>query len=78
MQEWSDKIFLGSLILLVISLSFRIFLGPRVIQGYDGIPLDDKKNIMERQMKSIYKTLKSPLTLLSLIGILVSVILSYL
>lgn len=78
MQEWSDRIFLISIIWLVIILSLRTIIGPRVIQGYDGLPLDDKKDVMDRQMKGLLKTLRSPLVLLGVLGILVSVILSYL
>jgi hypothetical protein len=72
----ADKIFMLSLIWLTIIVLYDVAAGPRVFYRHDGMPLDDKKEVMDRQFKYIIKALISPLTIIGYIGIIVSIMIS--
>ncbi|KIL35057.1 hypothetical protein SD71_15465 [Cohnella kolymensis] len=56
MRELSDLLFFISLGLIVLAFFAATLLGPRVIRGADGLPLDDNTEILARQDKGIKKS----------------------
>lgn len=76
MREVSDLLFFISLGLIALAFFAATLLGPRVIRGADGLPLDDNTEILARQDKGIKKVFRSWLLWIGVIGIISSVILS--
>lgn len=71
-----DWMFIISLGIIAFVVASKTLIGPRVIQGYDGLPLDDKIEVMKRQDSGLRKILRSWLFWIGVIGILISVIFS--
>ncbi|TCZ74018.1 hypothetical protein E0485_20285 [Paenibacillus albiflavus] len=78
MKTVSDILFFVALGLIVISVISNVSAGPKPITGYDGVPIDNKSDVIGQQDNALRRLFKSWLLRIGLIVFAISILTSYL